>query len=433
MINTRTVNDYWLPSRKGFITNYPNFMQWKRLTAMEMENRKPLNLYLHMPYCIQRCSYCYYKTVNLRGAEKQQRMSRYVDALCRELALASKVYHLSDRPVISVYFGGGTPSLLAPELLIQINETLRQYYRLENAEYTIEAEPVTLTEEKAAVIMSMGATRISMGIQSFDTEIIKNSHRLDDEKKALRAIGVAKETGAVVNIDLMSGLAGETPQTWEHSVLRAIQTGVESITVYKTELYPNTEYYRNIKNSTLELPSDDDELKYVEHAVNELEKAEYIPWSFYTFTRHGKHAHVHSPSVFRGDDIYAFGTSAFGKLGGYLFQNTNDEDKYVEMITHEELPVQRGHLLTALDSMVRDVVLTMKLVRFDLRYFEQKYGVKLEVLCASAIEALCEGGLITHHDNALHLTQKGILYGDYAGKCLARSLISLGKGAPELE
>jgi len=425
MINTKQENDYWDPARKGFITNYPNFMQWKRLTATEMENQKPLNLYLHTPYCIQRCNYCYYKTINLRGLEKQKRMGQYVDALCRELELAAEVYQLHDRPVISVYFGGGTPSLLPSEQLLQINETLRRHYNLqETTEYTVEGEPVTLTEEKMDTIMQMGANRMSMGVQSFDTAIIKNSHRLDDEKKVLRAIELAGTKPIVVNIDLMSGLAGETDETWAHSVSRAIESGVKSITVYKTELYNNTEYYRGIKNHTLTLPSDDEELRYMDYAMERLEKAGYVPWSFYTFTQRGEDVHVHSPSVFRGDDIYAFGTSAFGRLGDYLFQNTNDEEKYIQHLAEGKLSVQRGHYLTAQDNMIRDVVLSMKLVSFDLRNFERKYGYKLETLCATTIRELAQDGFIIMFDDVLRLTRKGILYGDYAGKSLARALMN---------
>ncbi len=425
MINTRQEQDYWDPARKGFVTNYPNFPHWKRLEAAQMEDRRPLNIYLHTPFCIQRCSYCYYKTINLRGEEKQKRMGRYVDALCRELELAAEIYHLKNRPVISIYFGGGTPSLLPDDQLLQINETLRKNYTLQNAEYTVEAEPVTLTEEKAATIIKMGATRMSMGVQSFDTDIIKNSHRLDDEKKVLRAIELAKTIGIPLNIDLMSGLAGETPATWAHSISRAIEAGVHSITVYKTELYANTEYYRGLKNKTLELPSDDEELRYMQHAMTELEKADYIPWSFYTFTKQGQYAHVHTPSIFRGDDYYAFGTSAFGRLGNYLFQNTNDEEKYLELLENGQLSVQRGYTLTLLDSMIRDVVLSMKLISFNLRDFQKKYGFKLESLCADTIKELVEDGFITMSDDALHLTKKGILYGDYTGKSFARTLMNM--------
>lgn len=424
MINTRQHVDYWDPARKGFITNYPNFMQWKRLDPTQLGDSGPLNLYIHTPYCIQRCSYCYYKTINLRGAEKSARMERYVDALCQELELASKVFHLSERRTHSVYFGGGTPTLLSDSLLRKIDDTIRKNYRIEGAEYSVEAEPVTLTKEKLDTLLQLGVTRISMGIQSFDSTIIRQSHRLDDEKKALRALELALSSGKIINIDLMSGLAGETDQTWAHSVRTAIASGAQSITVYKTELYANTEYYKGIKEKTIELPSDDDELRYMNHALDALEQAEYVPWSFYTFTKNNEHVHIHSPSVFRGDDIYAFGVSAFGRLGPYVFQNTNDEEKYQELLQSGQLTVQRGHYLHALDNMIRDVVLGMKLTTFDLAAFQKKYGIALKTLAGDALSQLQAGEFIAIEGNRIRTLRRGILYGDYVGKSVARALMA---------
>ena len=424
MINTRKDQDYWDPARKGFVTNYPNFPHWKRMDAGEMEERRPLNIYLHTPFCIQRCSYCYYKTINLRGTEKYERMDRYVNTLCREIELGAQLYNLKKRPVISIYFGGGTPSLLYEDQIERIGRTLYDNFTIADAEFTMEAEPVTITKAKAETMLALKVNRMSMGVQSFDDEIIKASHRLDDEKKALRAIDLVKSTGVALNIDLMSGLAGETWDKWQHSVQRAIESGVDSVTVYKTELYSNTEYYRNIKNQTLVLPSDDEELRYMDYAMQQLQQADYVPWSFYNYTKRGGHVHVHAPSIFRGDDCAAFGVSAFGRYGDWLYQNTNDEEKYNEQIEAGELPIQRGYPLTSLDNIIRDVVLGMKLACFDLRWFQQKHGFKLESLCAQTLQELQADGFITVGPDDIRLTAKGMLYGDYAGKSLTRSLMN---------
>ncbi|MDD5035805.1 MAG: coproporphyrinogen-III oxidase family protein [Methylococcaceae bacterium] len=424
MINTRQDYDYWDPTRKGFVTNYPNFPHWKRMTAEQITDGRPLNIYLHTPYCIQRCSYCYYKTVNLENSDRKDRMARYVDALCREIALTSDYYHLKNRPVISVYFGGGTPSLLDEAHLEQIVGTLHDHFRIETPEFTMEAEPVTLSSAKAERMMALKVNRISMGIQSFNDAIIKGSHRLDSERKALKAIDIAKGTGATINIDLMSGLAGETPETWAHSVQRAIGTGVDSVTVYKTELYSNTAYYQGIRNNTLELPSDDEEMRYMQHAMEQLQQADYLPWSFYNFTKRGGPIHVHAPSTFRGDDCCAFGISAFGRLDQWLYQNTNDEQKYIEQVAAGQLPIQRGYNLTSLDDMIRDVVLSMKLVSLDLAWFQHKHGFKLQSLCAETLDRLTAEEFVSVTDDELRLTPKGILHGDYTGKSLARSLMS---------
>lgn len=426
MINTRQDQEYWDPTRKGFVTNYPNFLHWKKLSAQEMADNQPLNIYVHTPYCIQRCSYCYYKTINLHGTDKVKRIDQYVDALCREIELAADYYYLKHRPVVSVYFGGGTPSLLSETQLQRVVEAVHNNLNLsQETEFTVEAEPVTITRPKAAVLKSLNVNRVSMGVQSFDSEIIKRSNRLDDEKKVLRAIDIVRTMDAVINIDLMSGMAGETEASWHHSVERAIASGVQSITVYKTELYTNTPYYKEMRNDTLQLPDDDQELQFMQYAFEELKKADYKPWSFFTFTKCGQHKHVYSPSTFLGDDCYAFGTSAFGKLGNYLFQNTNDEQKYMALLAKDQLPVSRGHRLTSLDAMIREVVLGMKLVSFDLRRFQSRYGFRLEKLCADTLARLERGGYIILTENEIQLTHKGILYGDYSGKSLAKCLMDM--------
>lgn len=425
MINTRKDHAYWDPSRTGFVTNYPNFLHWKRLGAEQMLDTKPLNIYVHAPFCIQRCSYCYYKTINLRGTEKSKRIDSYVEALCREIEMASTYYNLTKRPVSSVYFGGGTPSLLSEAQLQRVIEALRKNLTLDDSEFTVEAEPVTLTQGKADTLRKMGVNRISMGVQSFDDNIIKQSNRLDDEKKVLKAVEIAKTIGAAINIDLMSGLAGETTKTWEHSVERAIATEVESITVYKTELYANTPYYQALREERLELPDEDRELKFMQYAMDQLGDAGYKSWSFFTFTKESHHQHAYATNTFLGEDVYAFGVSAFGRLGNYLFQNTNDEPKYIELAKQGQLPVARGHQLTTLDEMIRYVVLAMKLIHFDLRVFQEKYGFKLETLCASTLEQLETEDYITLSTDAITLTTKGILHGDYVGKSLVKCLLKM--------
>jgi oxygen-independent coproporphyrinogen-3 oxidase len=414
------------PSRKGFVTNYPNFQHWKKVTSADMLAPKPLIIYVHVPFCIQRCAYCYYRTVNLKGAERNERIERYVKALCREIEMTSQYFQLKDRPVISIYFGGGTPTLLEEDQFHRIVECLRNHLNIENPEFTVEAEPVTLTQRKADILKGIKVNRISMGIQSLSDDIIKQSNRLDTEKKALKAIDIARATAAVVNIDLLSGLAGETPETWAYTVNRAIETEVESITVYKMELYANTEYYKEIRNDALVLPSDEQELEFMRYALGQFEQAQYLPWSFFTFTKQGRYEHLYASRMWRGVDCYPFGVSAFGSLGQWVFQNTNEEEKYVEVVEAGEIPINRGYWLTNMDQMIRTVMLELKLVRMDLKEFQGKYGFKLQSLCASTLKQLEADGFISFSDEEIRLTPKGILYGDHVGKSVAKGLMQIG-------
>ena len=410
---------YQTPSRKGFVTNYPEFRHWKKLALTELVTPRPLVLYVHIPFCAQRCAYCYYLTIQ---ESRKSEIERYVNALCREIELAAAQFQLHGRPVMSLYFGGGTPTLLNESQFTRMMECLHKHFTLANPEFTVEAEPVTLTEKKAALLQKLAVNRISLGIQSLCDDILKSANRQDTEPKALKAIKLAKATGAVVNIDLLSGLAGETPATWAYTLEKAIAADVHSITVYKMELYANSDYYKEVRHQTIALPTDDQELDFMRFALAQFEQANYLPWSFFTFTQAGRYPHLYASSIWRGVDCYAFGVSAFGELGHWLYQNTNELEKYFAALDAGELPINRGYELRSLDRIIRTVLLGMKLIRLDLQEFQQQFGFRLEALCAEALAYLTAEAFVTVTEQALALTPKGILYGEYVGKILANDL-----------
>ncbi len=411
------------PSRKGFITNYPPVRQWKSTKYEEIRSGNPINVYVHIPFCIQRCAYCYYKTNELK--KKGKYLDRYVNALCREIELASQYFHLKERPVVSIYFGGGTPTLLKEDHFQRLSDCLHANLNISTPEFTVEGEPVTFTQKKGDLLKSLGVNRISLGVQSFSDEILRICNRLDNEEKVLRAIDIAQETGAIVNIDLLSGLAGETSETWAHTIDSALSSGAESITVYKMELYANTEYFKKLRKQEIELPSDGQETEFMRYALDQFETARYLPWCFFTFTKNGHYPHTYISSVWNGADCYGFGASAFGEMGPWLCQNTNDDEKYVTILESGKLPVNRSYQLTALEQMIRTVMLGMKLIRLDLKAFQRRFGFRLETLCADALDELEAGGFVTLTESEIVLTPKGMLYGDYAGKCLAKPLTDM--------
>lgn len=409
-------------TRRGFVTNYPQFRNWRQEVAGEGTTPKPLNVYLHLPYCLQHCAYCYFKTSTLEETQKAE-IDRYVLALCREIEIASERMHLRERPVTTVYFGGGTPSLLSGENIGRVMETLRRNLRLvDDPEITVEGEPVTLTERKAKILQEHKVNRISIGIQSFCEDVVFKTGRRDTEAQALEAIRVALDTGAVVNIDLISGLAGEAPETWAYSVQRAIESGAPSVTVYKLELYANTEYHADLRRQNISIPTDEEEIRYAQYAIDTLRNAGFETVNFFTLTRGGGYIQKHTDNKWRGEDLYAFGASAFGMLGNWAYQNTIDLQKYVAQMEAGEMPTYRGFLYSSLDMMARDVILGMKLIHFDRALFRKRHGVDLLRLCGPQIEKLEEDGFVTVSDEAISLTDKGILYGDYAGKILASTL-----------
>lgn len=411
-------------TRKGFITNYPDYRHWRKEAIDDGATPKPLNIYLHLPYCIQRCAYCHYKTTTLRSTHLTD-IDKYVESLCREIEICAERFHLRERPAISIYFGGGTPTLMSARTIDRIMLTLGRHLTPSAPEITFEAEPVSLTKSKAELLVQHGVNRINVGIQSFCDDIVFRTGRRDTEQQALKAIDIALSTGAVVNVDLISGLEGESRETWAYSVRRAVESGAHSITVYKLEVYANTEYFASLRRQKISLPSDEDELTFARYALDALTCAGYQPANFFTFTREGRYVQRHVTTKWQGVDVYAFGTSAFGSFGNLAYQNTNDLERYSEILRDGKLPWFRGHVYNDLELMTRDVVLGMKLVRFDRRQFRERHGIDVVRLCQTSFERLESDGFITVTDDAITLSDKGVVYGDYVGRSLATELEAL--------
>ncbi len=404
-------------SRKGFIITYPMFRYWNREAIEDGLTAKPLNLYVHTPYCIQRCAYCYFKTTTLKD-NRLQEIDRYVASVCKEIELVSKYYGLGDRPIETVYFGGGTPTLLTEDNIDRLFSALRANFSIGDAQVTFEGEPVTLTERKAATLARNKVKRISLGIQSFKEEVVFLTGRRDTEEQTFKAIELAKATGAEVNIDLISGLPGETPEYWAYSVQRAIEADVHNITIYKLELYANTPYYSADKNKQITLPSEEEELEFFKYAVAELTAHGYQPVNTFTFSKGGAYDQLNTRSKWLGNDNCAVGVSAFGSLGRWNYQNTSDINGYSATVEKGELPVVRGYNSTSFDLMVRDVVMGIKLVHLDHVQFQKKHDFDLRNVCETELAQLADDGFLTVNDQTVSLTDLGILYGDFVGRTL---------------
>lgn len=423
------------PQRLPLNPNYPPFRQWKAGVIAEKLEEQPVCLYVHIPFCTQRCAFCYYKTVDL----KESQVQAYVDTLCQEIKLVSERFNLKNRRIQAVYFGGGTPTTLTGNQLVQVVENLRENFSYfeEKKQFSVEAEPLSVSPSKMRVLKELGVNRLSLGVQSFNDQIIKLSGRGHDEKQAYRAIDVAQNAGEgqwSINIDLLSGLAGETVETWQESLECALKTGVESITVYKMEAFANTQVFdQGVRQEIIELPSAELEMQFMQLAMERFAQANYNPWSHFTYVKNDSDLATSTKqyrseyifNIWHGMEFYGLGVSAFGCLGDSLLQNTSDMEKYATLLTQGELPLSRGYKLTSLDQMVREVLLGIKTLRFDLIAFQQRHGFKLQSLCAETLSTLERDGFVTVSTQEIELTAKGILYGDYVGETLAASLKKL--------
>jgi oxygen-independent coproporphyrinogen III oxidase len=412
-----------IPSRENFITNYPNFRYWKG--NQESYASEYVNIYIHIPFCMQRCAYCYYFTLKYSG---QNQVEEYLSALCHEIKLKSQEFSLHKRKVKSIYFGGGTPSILKKDQLFRIKQALLSNFSMDDAyEFTMEAEPHTITPGKVKEYKEIGITRISLGIQSFSDHVIQQSERRHTKQKALDVINIIlNENHHVLNIDLLSGLVGDTIQTWEDTIDTALSSGVHNITIYKMEAYSNTSFFKQgVRNNTIELPSDQMELEFMKLALRKIDASNYKPWATFAFIKDGKYAHDYIYNIWHGEDLCSFGASAYSKIGDYCHQNVNSFKNYVAKIAENQLPIYRGHHLSSKDKMVQDILLNFKFCSFSREHFARTHGFDLYILLKKELDKLLYEEFIIMDDKTINLTMKGTLYGDFVGKYIARSLKNL--------
>ncbi len=236
-----------------FISNYPPYSQWKAEYLPEIESvlhrpprpEVPLGLYLHIPFCRKRCKFCYFKVFT---QVKSEEIERYVAALSREIELVSQLEVMGGRPFRFVYFGGGTPSFLSPKQLTSLVDRLRASISWDKAEeVTFECEPGTLSETKVHTLKELGVTRLSLGVESFSDYVLEENGRAHLSKEVYKAwewITAAQFDN--VNIDLISGMVGESWDNWKENIRRALELSPESLTIYQMELPFNTVYSKDL-------------------------------------------------------------------------------------------------------------------------------------------------------------------------------------------
>jgi oxygen-independent coproporphyrinogen-3 oxidase len=230
-----------------FVSNYPPFSQWtpeavgEALAALAEPPRKndPLGLYIHIPFCRKRCKFCYFKVYTDKNASE---IEVYLDALIKENEIYSRSPAFEGRQLRFAYFGGGTPSYVSEKQLHYLVQGLNAHVSWSNAEeVTFECEPGTLQKSKLEALKEIGVTRLSLGIEHFDDEILAANGRAHLSPEIYRAYQWAREVDfPQINIDLISGMMGESEEKWRETVRRAIELEADSVTIYQMELPYNT-------------------------------------------------------------------------------------------------------------------------------------------------------------------------------------------------
>ena len=405
-----------------FISNYPPYSQWKRelvsqaldAFAAEPDPSVPLGLYMHIPFCRKRCRFCYFRVYTQQNAKT---IENYCAALEREFEIASRQPAIEGRELKVAYFGGGTPSYLSSKQLRSLRDRLTEHLSWDTAEeVTFECEPGTLSLEKVEALKDIGITRVSLGVENFNDQILEENGRAHLSPEVFRAYEWIRQVGfPQVNIDLIAGMIGETDENWHQCLEKAAEMDPDNITIYQMELPFNTLISQEMKESGIASPIADWNTKrrWVSEAIDFLGERGYKASSGNEFVKNLETDHfIYRDNLFRGADLLATGVSSFGHLQGVHYQNFDQIEDYMAVVSEGRLPVNRAMTPTPHQKLIREFILQMKEGRVPAEPFRQKFGVDILQEFQAPLKNQEAAGYLVVKEDAVQLTRKGFLQVD---------------------
>ncbi len=363
-------------------------------------------LYIHVPFCVQKCHYCAFVSASPMMGE----LAEYPELLLQELQL-----HPPARgPLASIYFGGGTPSLLQPEQIAWLLAGIATLVGIQaDAEITLEANPGTVTQESLRAFRAAGINRISLGIQSFDDRHLAQLGRVHTTEKARQAFLNARSAGFdTISIDLIHALPGQSLDQWRAELLQAINLSPEHISIYGLTVEEGTPFARTYPADSPLLADEDRGADMFELADELLTAAGFDHYEIANYARSGSRSR-HNCGYWQRDGYLGLGVAAhtfFRDRYGVRFSNPDSLEEYRSMVASGVL-VRRGEQrLAENDAMAEYMYLGLRLAKgINPDCFAREFGRSLESVYGAAIEELSRFGLLTVNGQTLSLTLRGML------------------------
>jgi len=394
------------PTAVEFEASYDTAVYRAKLAEADAAADEPLSLYVHVPFCAERCSYC---GCNVVITQHREVAAEYLSYLLREVDLLAAA--LPRRRRVSQYhWGGGTPTYLSADQIRILHERISGAFDIEpEAESAIEIDPRVTTAEQLAVLRSCGFNRVSMGVQDLDPAVQAAVHRNQTEEETSRLFAVARSLGfASINIDLIYGLPRQTAAGFERTIEHVAALGPDRLAIYSYAHMPWLKAHQK-RIEASELPAPRDKLRLFCIARDRLLAAGYAAIGMDHFARpddelaraaagRGLHRNFMGYTVRMGSDMVGLGITAIGEVRGSFAQNARKMKPYYEAIERGELPIERGYLLSADDRIRREVILRLMCnFHLDLAEVERAFGISFAAYFADELAELSgPGGAVEH-------------------------------------
>ncbi|TMC95787.1 MAG: radical SAM family heme chaperone HemW [Chloroflexi bacterium] len=372
-----------------------------------------VSLYVHIPFCHTRCHYCDFNTY----AGMLPLREPYVRALLTEIGMAGALTKLpggKPRRSRTIFFGGGTPSLLSVSQVSRILDACYDNFAVdEDAEITLEANPGTLSREQLVGLRAAGVNRLSMGAQSFDAELLKTLGRIHSPKDITQAVRDAQAAGFTsINVDFMFGLPGQTMHHWRETIERALDLHIEHLSLYSLIIEEGTPFYTWTHEGRI-TPGDEDLCADMyEYADERLHAAGYVNYEISNWSLPGFQSR-HNLTYWHNLPYIGMGAGAYSSFGGRRFSNVREPAEYIRMLKAQQWPEVESETVDKAQAMSETAFLALRTAQgLHLPTFEQRFALPFAQFAGDRLHMVEEAGLLERETEWLRLSKRGRLLGN---------------------
>ncbi|MDP4169570.1 MAG: radical SAM family heme chaperone HemW [Bacillota bacterium] len=364
--------------------------------------------YIHIPFCEHICHYCDFNKVFLKG----QPVNEYLQAMDEEMKLSLAAYPATK--LETIFVGGGTPTSLNEKQLSQLCESITRRLPADGqVEFTFEANPGDLSKEKLAIMKQAGVNRLSLGVQTFDDELLKSIGRVHRASDVFRTVEHAKAAGFEnISIDLIYSLPGQTLTDLKETLQQAYTLDISHYSGYSLIIEPKTVFYNLMRKGKLPTPGEDIEAAMYELVMEEMDRHGFVQYEISNFAKPGFES-KHNLTYWNNEEYFGFGAGAHSYIDGWRRSNSGPLKKYMEHIANGALPVFEEHRVSRAEKMEEEMFLGLrKNEGVSVMKFIEKFQEDPLKLYENQLNDLIEKGWINVSENAMKLTKKGRLLGN---------------------
>ncbi|MGX7071309.1 radical SAM family heme chaperone HemW [Helcococcus kunzii] len=365
--------------------------------------KKKFGLYIHIPFCQKRCHYCDFLTF----IGHDEMIKKYVKYLQKEI----EMYKSEDAILDTIYIGGGTPSYLDEDLMVEILQSLYSTFSIDaQCEITIEMNPESVKEEKIKTYLENGINRFSMGVQSFDNEVLQITGRLHNNVTVFKKLKLMRQLGCKnISIDLMMANPKQDYNVLLNDLTIATKLDIDHISYYSLILKEHTYFELWLNQGQIELFNPEEERKMYHTVVNTLKEHGFIQYEISSFAKAEKFMSKHNQKYWRLNDYFGVGMGAASNLGLIRNINTRDFDEYFEMIENGEKPIKETEKLDIETREKEYLMLNLRMLNgFEIQDINKKFNIDFLKKYKDILNRNIENGILKLENNRVSFTEYGI-------------------------